>query len=218
MEQKLSAGPIHYHRHQAAYGALVLEGSYLEHGISGRWKVEPGDILVHHAFEGHGNVIAARGAAVLNFEIDAGNIPSVVLHVDDPDEIIYAARNDGDLGPLLLDGRPQLPLSADWQDLLASELRGGPVQLGLWARRMNLAPATLSRGFKAAFGTTPAKYRMEAQSTEAMRQLRAGSSRIADIAYRCGFSDQAHLSRAIRHLTGRSPRSWLNVKTVQDDR
>jgi AraC-like DNA-binding protein len=55
---------------------------------------------------------------------------------------------------------------------------------------------------------------------ESAHRLLAASprSRIADIAARCGYYDQAHLDRDWRALTGLSPTAWLSheLPFVQD--
>ncbi len=81
---------------------------------------------------------------------------------------------------------------------------------------MGIAPATLSRGFRTAFGTTAARYRANMQAQSALRQILSANEPLAAIANICGFADQAHLSRAIRTLTDRSPAAWRRVKSVQD--
>jgi AraC-like DNA-binding protein len=91
--------------------------------------------------------------------------------------------------------------------------------LGPWAQRHGLRREALSRGFVAAFGVTPARYRLEARTRHAVAALRATGSSIAAIALDHGFADQAHFSRAVRALTGCTPRALRDVchrKSVQD--
>lgn len=52
--QRLPSGlAIARHRHACAYVALVLSGGYVEAGDAGRWRVRPGDAIVHAPFEAH---------------------------------------------------------------------------------------------------------------------------------------------------------------------
>jgi AraC-like DNA-binding protein len=80
-----------------------------------------------------------------------------------------------------------------------------------------LTPATVSRGFARVFETSPAAFRAEARALRAFARITAGGRSLAGIAAVAGFADQAHMTRAIRALTGRPPGHWLRsirFKTV----
>jgi AraC-like DNA-binding protein len=101
------------------------------------------------------------------------------------------------------------PTPADWPDALAADLVENPqLSLGDWARRMGLVPETLSRGFQKLFGITPAAFRAEARARKAFARITAGIEPFAAIAARSGFADQAHMSRATKTLTGKTPGHW----------
>jgi transcriptional regulator GlxA family with amidase domain len=52
---------------------------------------------------------------------------------------------------------------------------------------------------------------------QALEHLKATDDSIVEVAASTGFADQAHLTRAITTLTGRSPGKWRAwVKFVQD--
>ncbi len=86
--------------------------------------------------------------------------------------------------------------------------RASDVRLAEWAATTGLAPATVSRGFRAAFGVPPARYRAEARARRAFAALSSGDDPLVEIALACGFADQAHFSRAIVALTGFAPTAW----------
>jgi AraC family transcriptional regulator len=44
--------------------------------------------------------------------------------------------------------------------------------------------------------------------TNALRQLRETDLTIAEIAAKCGFSDQSYFDRRFRQAFGKSPREW----------
>ena len=219
-EQRLSAGSLPRHRHGAGYAALVLAGGYLEAGDAGRWQTEPGDIVVHAAFEAHLDVVPSGGAAVLNVPLPAGISLPAVFRVGDFDTLVHAARTDlRAASALLVPAEARPPSLRDWPDLLARDLRAQPdLALGAWATAAGLAPATVSRGFAAAFGTTPARYRAEARARTAWRRIVLSDEPFAAIAHDCGFADQAHLTRAVSALTASTPSAWRKVKSVQDSR
>jgi AraC-like DNA-binding protein len=73
---------------------------------------------------------------------------------------------------------------------------------------MKLAPATVSRGFRAVFGTTPVRYRADARARRAWRVITNGRDPLVDVALACGFADQAHMTRGVLGLTGAPPSAW----------
>jgi AraC-like DNA-binding protein len=199
------------HRHAEPYAALVLSGGYVEAGDAGRRRMTAGDVAFHRAFEAHANVVAKGGARVLNLPLRSASVDPTFGRVSDADAIARAAEHDaaraGDM--LLHMSFPSTCDMADWPDLLAHELRSAsPVRLAEWALRHDLAPATVSRSFRSAFGVSPKRYRLEQHALAALRLLELGSASIADTAAATGFADQAHLTRTVRALTGRTPRSW----------
>lgn len=214
--QRLEQGRWSRHRHNQAYVAIVTDGGYFESGDTGRWRVEAGDVVFHEAFEAHGDVVSNGRTQVVNIPAPAGLSLPPVFSVADPDGLVRAAlRNDPDMWRLLTPSRAKAPLMLDWPDLLARALRETSISVGDWAARSGLAPATVSRGFRRAFGTTAAAYRAEARARDAFRRLIVEDEPLAELAFACGFADQAHMSRAVSALTGRSPGRWRKVKSLQ---
>jgi AraC-like DNA-binding protein len=103
----------------------------------------------------------------------------------------------------------EVPAESDWPDRLALVLATSHDQkLGDWAGAIGIAPETLSRGFRAAFGITPARFRVEARARRAMEMIDQGGVGLAAVAADCGYADQSHLNRAIVELTGQPPGAW----------
>lgn len=128
------------------------------------------------------------------------------FRVADPEGLLELLVSDAPGSPDLLP--PALPpMHSDWPDALAAALRLDPsLQLRRWAAAQGLAPATLSRGFSATFGITPARYRADLRLFLALQALaRRDAQPLAQLAHGHGFADQAHLSRAVRAATGLSP-------------
>ena len=217
MEQRLQPGRWPRHRHRSAYAAIVLSGGYLEAGGAGRWRVAPGDVIAHPAFDAHQNVLGTH-AWVLNLHLPIDLDLPPVFQVADLSALERAWRKDPqEAVARLTPVSTTRPLVEDWPDLLAADLAADPsLSIGEWARSHRLAGATVSRGFRSAYGVAPAAFRAERRAHTAWRRLRAGADPLAAIAHDAGFADQAHFSRAIRALTGATPRHWRGVKTVQD--
>lgn len=214
-EQKLEGGGLPRHRHGSAYVSLVMDGGYRERGSMGRWSIEPGQLVAHASFECHDNLVARSGAWVLNIPVPPFAMLPPVFTVDNPDAIIWAVRHGLPVAPYLRPVGVISPCLDDWPDMLAARLRREPISITAWAAEAGLAPATVSRGFDAAFGVSPARYRLENQTLRAIRLIGTTAEPIATVATICGFADQAHLSRAVRSVSGHTPRAW-RIKSVQD--
>lgn len=211
---KLGGGAVARHRHEHCYAALVISGNYTEAGDAGRFKVSEGDILVHRAFEAHRNVIAAGGATVLNLPLPCGFALPSAFRIADPDALIRMGVDDVDA--LLATLKPTETIVAhgsDWPDRLAAAIMLDPsLRLSQWAGDNRLAAATVSRGFCQVFGVSPSRFRAEARTRKALTAMKETSTRLACIAHELGFADQAHMTRAVRVMTGSSPARWRKVK------
>ena len=111
---------------------------------------------------------------------------------------------------------------ADWPDQLAAMLAGGEaaedavhlavddadrgdLALAEWARRIGIAPQSVSRGFRQCYGVSPKRYRLEQRTRRALARLASWRGSSAALAAEAGFADQAHFTRSVRELTGASP-------------
>jgi AraC-like DNA-binding protein len=208
------------HRHDRAYAALVLAGSYEEVGSRGRFRVSSGDILFHDAFDAHLDRFCSGGAQILNLLVEGFSPGLSIGRVADPDIVVRAAERDAGEAAAQLRAqlRPIQRVRYDWQDVLASDLLEDPgFSLDQWARNHNLAAATVSRGFRKVFGITPAEFRLEARTHRALTMIATDAAPLASIAAIAGFADQAHMSRAIRLLTGATPGFWRRSNRFKTD-
>lgn len=216
--ERCAAGALPRHRHGFGYICVVLRGSFLEAGDAGRFRVGAGDVLVHRPFEAHLDLFSPAGAEVLNLPLPHDS-PSGRFSLADLDAVArLAEREPLAAAAAALAGAAPGAGEQDWPDLLAAELRSGRrLSLGRWAAEHGLAPATVSRGFRKAYGTTPARFAAELRARRAWDAVRSSPQPIAGVALDHGFADQAHMSRAVRQLTGAPPGHWRGeVKSVQD--
>ncbi|MFY0534467.1 helix-turn-helix domain-containing protein [Nannocystis pusilla] len=79
------------------------------------------------------------------------------------------------------------------------------MRLAAWAETAGLAPSTMARGFLRAYGVSPKRYRAEVRALKAWRCIATSPLPLADLALELGFADQAHMTRALVELTGRTP-------------
>jgi AraC-like DNA-binding protein len=217
--QKLSVGAMDRHRHSISYAAIVLEGCYIERGSAGRWVAEAGHVVAHRMFDSHCNHVLHENTRVLNVPMLPGMTLPPLFTVHDPDALISAAQvGSKDVFELLQPAQILSSCEADWPDMLALALSSKPFSISSWAENMGLASATVSRGFFATYGVSPSRFRLEAQTIRALQSFLNSSRPSADIAFECGFSDQAHLCRSLKEITGRTPSEWQRIKSIQDSK
>lgn len=80
-----------------------------------------------------------------------------------------------------------------------------PLPLAELARAAGLSVSHFSRGFKARTGLPPHRYLMRLRVERACRLLRTTTVPISEVAARCGFSHQEHLTRVVRAQLGTTP-------------
>jgi AraC-like DNA-binding protein len=200
------------HIHARPYAAVVLSGGYEEAGDNGRFTVRTGSVVLHDAFEGHLNRFSRHGATVLNLPLDSVHSYHVgIARLSDPDVVVRMAETSSrSATDLLLSLVEKCTLHfADWPDELADALTQRPsLKLLEWGEEKELAPWTISRGFAQVFGILPEAFRARARARRALRLIRETRTPMAVIAAELGFSDQAHMSRSVKDLTGIPPQAW----------
>ena len=67
-------GTLSMHRHGLAYVALVLEGSYEERSVDGRFRLTPGMLIYHPPYHAHLNAFPSDPVRVLNIELAGAGV------------------------------------------------------------------------------------------------------------------------------------------------
>ena len=194
------------HRHREAYIALVLDGSYTESSLDGRFDCRPGMLVVHPAWHAHADEFGAEGAVVLNLPAPAVDGLTAAV-VPDPESIERLARRDPAAASFaaLEEAAPACPLApAPWLVQFIAALGDDSSDVSRIARRCGVTPEHASRACRRWFGESPAALRREGRLRAAMRLLAEGA-RPADAAAAAGFSDQPHLTRLLKRATGLTP-------------
>jgi AraC-like DNA-binding protein len=83
-----------------------------------------------------------------------------------------------------------------------------PIANAHLARLVHMSVRTFERKFRAGFHQSPQKYLRRLRIRMAGRALVYTGRALADIATRCGFSDQSHFTREFRRHFGRTPREY----------
>jgi AraC-like DNA-binding protein len=203
------------HRHAEGYVAVVLGGSYVEAGDSGRFYASAGTVIAHEPLAAHRDEFGGEGAIVLNFPEIEG--VTGIGSITDPDLLARAAQCDWNEAAELI-ARHFVPVANranDWPDQLADQLIQDPdTPLSEWADQMGLNPASVSRGFVRAYGVTPKRFRLEARVRDAVKGLASWQGSLAALAAHHGFADQAHLGHAVLSVMGVTPLA-LKAKFIQ---
>ncbi len=81
------------------------------------------------------------------------------------------------------------------------------------ARVAGVHPVYLSRIFKKATGSPPAKYVTAARMNHASNQLRLTAKRVSEIGVESGFDDPYHFSRAFKQYVGVAPKVYREARS-----
>src|SRR5580704_3619437 len=153
--ETLDPGPIvPRHRHIAGYATVVLRGAFEEASFAGRFAARPGDVLLHGAFDCHGNrMTTRRPMQILRLPWTDNSLEG---HFQVPDVDLLARLAEQDLGEAVETLRnvlrPRSATDSHWTERLAQTLRTEKhVRLEVWAESQGLTPETVSRGFYNAF-------------------------------------------------------------------
>lgn len=210
--QLASGGTIERHLHAEPYATVLLAGSYEEAGDAGRVTASAGEVLLHAPFSCHQNRISAKRTHVLDLPLpfDGRRWPARAA-IADPDAVVRLGESDPvSAVDCLLEQLAPLAMAAESPvDRLAAALRSAPPPaIGAWAGEQGLSREHLSRQFRAVYGVSAASYRTENLAREAWFGIVNSDDSLAMIAAETGFADQAHMSRAVARLTGRTPGQW----------
>jgi AraC-like DNA-binding protein len=92
---------------------------------------------------------------------------------------------------------------------------GGQVSLPMLQKKFNLSERTFERRFNQIVGITPKLYSRVCKFQASLNQLKTNQySRLSDIAFDNGFTDQSHFIRTFREFTGVTPEQFLRQPSV----
>lgn len=108
--------------------------------------------------------------------------------------------------------RPAKRGLAPWQvRTLASHVETNldkPIRSSELATIVRLNPAYFCRVFRESFGEPPLQYIGRRRIERAQKLMLSTDASLSQIAFDCGFSDQAHFSRLFRRVADDTPRAW----------
>ena len=115
----------------------------------------------------------------------------------------------------LLEKRMLERIDARWTDPLVEMASGiiadtrGAVTVDDLSRRLGVGHRRLERRFRARVGLAPKTLCRITRFQSVLNELQRREARLAGVAARCGYHDQAHLTHDFRELAGRTPGSFL---------
>ena len=118
--------------------------------------------------------------------------------------------------------RERPDLAPPWLDRVEGLISnvGTPVTASALARVAGVHRTQLQRALRNATGYSVRELRRHAQIDRACELIREGTGSLAEVAIACGFGDQAHFSRAFKHVTGLSParyRAFAGAESTERD-
>jgi AraC-like DNA-binding protein len=165
-------------------------------------------------------VQSADGAAAALAAALAGLLRDVDEPIDDLAAAAAAVALTDGLVQVADDAPPPRPATIDLRAVRrAADFLAGDVAApssGILEELCGVDRYTLSRHFKAAYGTTPDRYRLQHQLNRARMSIRRGCP-LAVAAADAGFADQSHLTRQFKRAYGLTPGQWRTVSSPGRD-
>jgi len=90
----------------------------------------------------------------------------------------------------------------------------GPMLVADLSALVERSEAHFSRCFRNTFGEAPHAYVVRRRLELATQQMLETDTALSEIALRCGFADQAHLSKRFRESTGQTPAAWRRARQI----
>jgi len=229
------------HEHELAYITVVLHGDYLEGDHGHLSELSPLSAVFNPSGISHATTIGPAGAAFFTIEFreialqQLGlKLPSDTTFDRGPGTILwpglrlYSAFRNHRADALLIEaavfellgtvsghdapGNSAPCWLARVKDRLADEI-SEPASIRELAREAGVHPVHLARVFRKFENQTPGEYLHRLQVRAACKLLRDPEWTLAAIAAECGFSDQSHLNRIFRRMTGSTPARFRDAIT-----
>jgi AraC family transcriptional regulator len=94
----------------------------------------------------------------------------------------------------------------------------GPVLVADLCALVQLSEGHFSRTFRRTFGKSPHAFVIKSRVELAAQYMLQTEAPLSDIALQCGFTDQPHLCRHFRQITGHTPAAWRRERSTQQER
>jgi len=224
------------HIHETAHFFLVTGGHYRIDatdcgGDAGTLTFNPAGTEHGDHFEGGGSFFTLTLPAIRELDGCEASIRKGPVVLDSTNSIMLAFRLLGELNAwepdsefvaheLVLElvaslGRPaRKPGGEGWlglvRDLIEEGLEG-PLGLDRLAAEAGVHPVHVTRAFRQRYGVTPGEYQRIRRLERAAHLLVDCRAPVAEVAFSCGFADQAHLTRRFVETYGVTPTAYRRL-------
>jgi AraC family transcriptional regulator len=226
-----------WHSHEHASISLLINGTHGEE-LSGRRHIRrPGQLKFIPAGEAHRCEGYVPGTIKINLDLTPDLLLSAGLTEDELDDLIpasmtakfgllklYHELEDGGgyvntSGQMLLLSllRPpakrakNLPAWALQLRALLQDEWNSAIDLQELSHRLGVHPVTISRYFPHYFSATLGDHMRQIKVDRALSFIKETKWSLTEIAYKCGFADQAHFTRTFKTVTGYLPKDFRNI-------
>jgi AraC family transcriptional regulator len=235
-----SAVDVPEHSHELAYFTFILGGDYSEKFGVHTFEHQPMTVLWHRAGIVHKDRIGSSGARFFTVEIGRPAIESLSQHSPVPLDFVergtplswvaarlfYEFKNWQRCSELISEGlilemlgyaarhnadREKHP--PEWLLRVVERLNDEfalRISSDEMAATANVHPVYLAAAFRRFYGQTIGEYVQRLRVSRASALMIDTEVPLADIAYQSGFSDQSHLNRIYKRVTGMTPGAFRN--------
>jgi AraC family transcriptional regulator len=229
-----------WHSHQNASISFLLNGTHEEDLFNKKHKRIPGDIKFIPAGEMHRCSNYAPDARKINLDLSGTLLKEMDTSADDIMNLLqYSAQVKFTLlkfyhelqdpanyitasvqltlyellhpAKTQASNKKQLPQWAVLLQQILQEEWNQPFELNDLAKRVGVHPVTISRYFPLYFSSTLSNYIRCIKVDKALAMIKITSLNLTEIAYSCGFADQAHFTRTFKEVTGYLPKDFRRM-------
>ncbi|RFM30858.1 helix-turn-helix domain-containing protein [Chitinophaga silvisoli] len=191
-----------------------------------------GEGLYYYPGIPHQNVGYQEGTRIFNLELEAGFFKQYELEVPPPslmfDEqaqlnakgLIRAMKEHylhDEQSQMAIEQicisliQPDEKLFPEWVPKIKAVMQDywdQPLSLPQLAKELGLHPVTISKYFSKYFNCSAGEYLRRIKVERAVGLIRSGQNSLTEVAYQCGFADQAHFTKMFQRITGMLPRQY----------
>jgi AraC family transcriptional regulator len=231
-------GTVPYHTHEAAFCSLLLDGSYHETAANKTIEYEPFTVVFHAPMMEHTDTIGPAGGRFFMVELlrpwihvieSLANVPTHLfeLHGEEAAWLMLrlyheflsrAIASTLTVESLLFELCTHIATYGNedreepgWLgevDVLVQERFSQHLSLRAIASEIGVHPSHLARAFRRFRGRTIGDCAVGLRTQLACRRLTESDWSLAQIANEAGFSDQSHMTRVFKGLTGVAPGAY----------
>ncbi|MET6997498.1 helix-turn-helix domain-containing protein [Chitinophaga defluvii] len=227
-----------WHFHVNPHFSHILEGGSKEVKKGGTDKQYAGTGLYYHPGVAHQNVDYLPGTRIFNMELTDDFFKTFGLSYPPPslmfgdkhqlntsglvrimkehylNDTVSAIAMDQLCIDLIAPSQQDFHCFPEWAKKIRDIMYDNwdtPLSLPFLAAQLDLHPVTISRYFARYFRCSAGEYLRKIKVERAISLIKQEQTSLTDIAYECGFTDQAHFTKTFRRITGMLPNQYRKI-------